>query len=69
MLTLIGSPLSSAWLEARLGSPRYGLIRDWVGSVRLYLGLDSRLCSELGLVRLGSGSGLDSGGAVKSVDL
>ena len=29
MLTLIGSPLSSAWLEARLGLPRYGLIRGW----------------------------------------
>ena len=65
MLILIGSPLSSAWLEARLGSPRYGLIRGWLGSVRLYSGLDSRQCSELGLVRLGSGSGLGSGGADK----
>ena len=51
MLTLIGSPLSSARLEARLGSPRYGFIRGSTGG-----------CSELGLVRLVSGSGLGSGG-------
>ena len=71
MLTMIGSPLSSAWLEAwlgsKLGSGRLGtaLFGAGLGSVRFYSGLDSRLCSELGLVRLGSSSGLGSGGADK----
>ena len=71
MLTLIGSPLNSqlstAWLGSKLGSAWLGtaLFGAQLGSVRLYSGLDSGLCSELGLVRLGSVSGLGSGEADK----
>ena len=51
--------LGSGWLEdrsARIGSARYGFIRARISSSWL----SSGLCSELGLVRLSSGSGLGS---------
>ena len=60
---------SSARLRLARGSGQLGS----AGSVRLYSGLDSAhlelgsgLCSELGLVRLSSVSGLSSGGADRS---
>ena len=67
MSTLIGSPLSSTWLEARLGSPRYGLIRGWarLGTALFGAPLEALFWARFGSARLwlgvwlGRGQGVD----------
>ena len=63
MLTLIGSPLSSAWLEARLGSPRYGLIRGWARLDTALFGarLEALFSARFGSARLWLGAWLGRG--------